>query len=239
MDQREALLFRGSPSRVSAVLELSHPLAPAITCRAVLPETGALPLHIRSLRSAAPAVSTLSFRLPNSTPPGSYRGNIELGEERVPIVVEVEPRASLRFLRSRLAFREEPGARTTAELMVCNRGNVGVVVPEEDKFCIFADDGLVQAMYSGLVEEDGDGKQRLDRIMDELAKAHGGLVRVRVIKGAGPVTPEEVRKLSVEFHFSHRLTGGHTYRGSWSVSGASLEVQIEVIGESDGKESGR
>jgi hypothetical protein len=239
MDRRETLHFRGSPSRVSAVLELSQPLAPAITCRAVLPETGALPVNIRSLRSAAPAVSTLSFRLPNSTPPGSYRGDVELGEERVPMVVEVEPRASLRFLCSRLVFREKPGAHTTAELMLCNRGNVAVAVPEEDKFCIFADDGLAQAMYSGLVEEDGDGKQRLDRIMDELAKAHGGLVRVRVIKGAGPVAPDEVRKLSVELHFSRRLNGGHMYRGTWSVSRASLDVQIEVIGESDGKESGR
>jgi hypothetical protein len=155
------------------------------------------------------------------------------------MVVEVEPRASLRFLRSRLAFREKPGARTTAELMLCNRGNVEVAVPEEDKFCIFADDGLAKAMYCGLVEEDGDGKQRLDRIMDELAKAHGGLVRVRTIKGAGPVAPEEVHELLVEFHFSHRLSGRHTYRGSWSVSGATLEVQIEVIGESDAKESGR
>jgi len=155
------------------------------------------------------------------------------------MVVEVEPRASLRFLRSRLAFREKPGARTTADLMLCNRGNVEVAIPEEEKFCIFADDGFAKAMYLGLVEEDGDGKQRLDRIMDELAKAHGGLVHVKVRKGAGPVAPEEVRNLSLEFHFSRRLKDGHTYRGSWSVSGASLDVQIEVIGEPGGEESGR
>lgn len=235
-NQAGPLRFRGAPNRLLATLELAEGFPPARVCRVVLPDAGTLPLMVREVRSAAPAVSTLSFRLPKSTPPGSYRGNVELGEKRIPVVIDVEPRASLRFIRSQITCREKPGARMTADLVLANRGNVEVTVPREDKFCIFADDGLTRAMYTGLVEENGDGRQRIDRIMDELAKAHGGLVRVTVMEGAGPLVPDEVRELAVEFHFSRRLIAEHTYRGTWSVSEASLEVEIDVVGGSNGKE---
>jgi hypothetical protein len=236
--QQGPLRFRGTPNRLLATLELRE-FPPAKVCRVVLPDAGSLPLSVRRLRSAEPIVSTLSFRLPKSTPPGSYEGNVELGGKRIPILVDVEPRASLRFIPSRVRCKEQPGARITAELTLLNRGNVEVTVPREDQFCVFANDGLMRAMYRGLVEEDGDGQQRIDRIMDELAKAHGGLVRVTVTEGAGPLAPEEVRDLTVNLHFSHRLIGGHTYGGTWSVSEASLEVEIEAVGESNGEEKGR
>lgn len=232
------LRFSGPPNRLLATLERPE-FPPARACRVVLPDTGSLPLSVRKLRSATPRISTLSFRLPRFTPPGRYEGNIELGEERIPVVIDVASRTSLRFLRSRIVCREKPGARITAELTLLNRGNVEVAVPREDTFCVFADDGIARAMYRGLVEEDGDGKQRLDRIIDELAKAHGGLVRTTVLEGSGPLAPEEVRELTVELHFSHRLAGGHTYRGTWQVSGASLDVEIEVVAESNREETGQ
>ncbi len=230
------LRFRGTPNRLLATLELPEKFPPPKVCRVVLPDTGTMPLMVRALRSTAPVVSTLSFRLPKSTPPGSYQGNVELGARRIPAVVEVEPRASLRFIRSKVTFRERPGARARAELVLVNRGNVDVTVPSEDSLCVFANDGLTRALYSGLVEEGGDGRQRIDRIMDEVAKAHGGLVRATVLEGAGCLAPEEVRELVVEFHFSHRLTAGHTYRGTWSIAESSLEVEVEVVGGPNGKE---
>ncbi len=232
------LRFSGTPNRLLATLERPE-FPPARACRVIFPDTASLPLSVRKLRSAGTRISTLSFRLPRSTPPGLYKGNIELGEERIPVVIDVESRTSLRFLRSRIVCREKPGARITAELTLLNRGNVEVTVPREDTFCVFANDGIARAMYRGLVEEEGDGKQRLDRIMDELAKAHGGLVRVTVIEGSGPLAPEEVRELTVELHFSHRLVAGHTYRGTWPVSAASLDVEIEVVAESNREEAGR
>jgi hypothetical protein len=237
--QRGPVRFKGPPNRLLATVELPEAFPTGKPCHVILANTDSLPLSVRRLRSAPPLVSTLSFRLPKSTPPGSYEGNVELGEKQIPVVVDVEPRVSSRFIRSRFACKERPGARTTAELVLLNRGNVEISVPREDTFCIFADDGLARAMYRGLVEEDGDGKQRIDRIMDELAKAHGGLVRVTVTEGSGPVAPEEVRELSVELHFSHRLVGGNTYRGTWSFSQASLEVEIEVVGELNREEKGQ
>ena len=227
-NEREPLRFTGAPTRLLATLELPEAFPPARVCRVTLPETGSLPLAVRRLRSTPPIVSALSFRLPKSTPPGSYEGNMDLGDERIPIVVDVESRSSLRFIHARFTHQGMPGAKIKTELMLFNRGNVDVTIPGEDTFCIFDDGGVARAFYLGLVEEDSLGRKRIDRIIDELAEAHGGLVRVTVTKGSGPLAPEELRKLEVELHFSRRLVRGHTYRGSWSVSGASLEVKIEV-----------
>jgi hypothetical protein len=222
------LRFKGAPTRMLATLELPEAFPPSQDCRVILPETGSLPLSVRPLRSTPPIVSTLSFRLPKSTPPGSYKGNMKLGDKRIPIVVDVESRSSLRFIRPKITHRGVAGARMSTELTLLNRGNVNETIPDEATFCVFDDGGVTIALYRGLVEEDSAGKQRIDRIMDELAKAHGGLVRVTVTKGSGRLAPEEVRELEVELHFSRRLIGGRTYRGTWSVSGASLEVEIEV-----------
>lgn len=227
-NEREPLRFRGAPTRVLATMELPEAVPPAHQCCVTLPETGSLPLVVRPLRSTPPIVSALTFRLPKSTPPGSYKGNIELGDMRIPIVVDVESRSSLRFIRPKITHKGLPGARMSTDLTLLNRGNVNETIPDEATFCVFEDDGVTRALYHGLVEEDSVGKQRIDRIMDELAKAHGGLVRLTVTKGSGRLAPEEVRELEVELHFSRRLTGGHTYRGTWSVAGASLEVEIEV-----------
>jgi hypothetical protein len=235
----EFLRFRGAPARLLATVDYAEQVPPASACRVKLPNNGSLPLSVRRLGSKEPAVSVMSFRLPQSTPPGTYKGSVALGERQIPIEVEVEPRTSLRFIRAEFVHTVKPGGKVSTELVLMNRGNVDVEIPREDKFCVFDDSGIARALYQGLVEEDGAGEHRINRIMDELAKAHGGLVRVTVTEGSGRLAPEEVRELTVEFLFSRRLIGGHTYRGTWPVSEASLDVKVEVRGESEGKEKGR
>jgi hypothetical protein len=234
-DKREPLRFKGGPSRVLATMELAEGLPSSQACRVVLAEMGSLPLTVRPLSSKARTVSTLSFRLPKSTAPGSYKGSIEIGDQCIPIEVDVESRSSLRFIHPKFTHKGPPGAKASAELMLLNRGNVSVALPDKDTFCVFEDGGLARAFFRGLVEEDSDGPRRIDRILDELAKAHGGLVRVTINKGAGRLAPEEVRELQVDLHFSRKLIGGHTYRGTWCIADASLEVVIEVEKSAAGK----
>lgn len=232
----EIFRFRGTPSRLLTAVEYAGKVPPPQSCRVTLAGRTALPLFVRRLRSEEPLMSVMSFRLPKSTPPGIYQGRVELGEQQIPIEVEVEPRTILRFLRPALFRRIKRGARITEELVLVNRGNVTIEIPKEDRFCVFDESGVARAIYRGLVEEDGDGEQRIDRVMDELAKSHGGLVRVTVSEGWGALAPEEVRTLKVEFHFSGRLIANRTYRGTWSVSEASLDVKVEVTRESEGEE---
>lgn len=236
-DARQTLRFRGAPTRLSALLELPEALGPANGCRVTLADGNWLPLNVRRHRSKAPMISTLSFRLPRSTPPGSYQGSAELGGKQVPITVDVEPRRRLRFIPSKLVYRGESGTGFSDEVILLNLGNVDVEIPAQDTFCVFDSSGVAQAFYRGLAEENAAGRSRIDRVMDELAKSHGGLVRVTLSRGSGRLAVEEARELGVDLNFSHRLSAGHTYRGTWQVAEASLEIEIELVGNAAGEET--
>jgi hypothetical protein len=49
------------------------------------------------------------------------------------------------------------------------------------------------------------------------------------------LAPEEVRELEIDLHFPRKVMSGKTYRGTWSISGADLEVVIEIAGRSEAK----
>jgi hypothetical protein len=224
--ERSPLRFKGAPTRLTAVL--ASPQGAALKAgRLVLPDREALPLTIR-VQSTSPKFSVLSFRLPKSTRPGSYEGSAEVGGTEIPIVVDVEARPRLRFYPPRVALHGAPGARLRAELTVLNLGNVDATFEPESTFCIFDNRGVDRAFYEALTEREVDGKRRIDRVMDELAESHGGLVRAVVLEGAGPLSPEAAREVIVEFQFSHRMRSGQTYRGAWVISESSVEVEIKV-----------
>lgn len=227
---RHTLRFRGAPTRLLALLDLPEALVSANNACKVTLDGKWLPLSVRRLRCKEPTFSTLSFRLPMSTPPGSYRGSADLGGKQIPIMVDVEPRSCLRFMPSKLVYRGKSGTGFSDEVILLNLGNVEVEIPAKDTFCLFDSSGVARAFYRGLTEENPTEKGRIDRVMDELAKSHGGLMRVTVSKGAGRLAVEEARELAFDLHFSRRLSAGHTYRGTWQVAEASLEVEIELAG---------
>ncbi len=225
--------FKGSPTRLMATLAAPEGLS--MTGHVVLADKQPLPLTIRRVASTTPVLSLLSFRLPKSTSPGHYKGSAEVGGKIIPIVVDVEARSRLRFVPPSVSFRGASGALLETEITVLNLGNVDAIIHPESTFCIFDNHGVDQALYEALTTKEVEGKRRIDRVMDELAQSHGGLVRVAVQHGAGKLAPETSRDLVVEFQFSHRIRSGRTYRGAWFISETSLEVAIEVTtGDSKG-----
>jgi hypothetical protein len=231
--ERSPLRFKGAPTRLLATLAAQEgfAVAPGGSARAghvVFSDKSPLPLNIRPMQTTNPPLSLLSFRLPKSTRPGHYEGSAEVGGKRIPIVVDVEARPRLRFLPPKVSFRGAPGARLRAEVTVLNLGNVDATVEPESTFCIFDSRGIDQALYEALTAKETDGKRRIDRVMDELAESHGGLVRAVVLEGAGVLPPEAARELVMEFQFSHRMRARQTYRGAWSVSETSLEVEMKA-----------
>ena len=224
--ERNPLRFKGAPTRLTAVVA-SPQVAALKAGRLVLPDREALPLTIR-VQSSSPKFSVLSFRLPKSTRPGSYEGSAEVGGDQIPVVIDVEARSRLRFYPPRVALHGAPGARLRAELTVLNLGNVDATFEPESTFCIFDNRGVDRAFFEALTERELDGKRRIDRVMDELAESHGGLVRAVVLEGAGSLSPEEAREVIVEFQFSHKMRSGQTYRGAWVISESSVEVEIKA-----------
>jgi hypothetical protein len=225
--ERNKLHFKGAPSRMTAILASSK-AATAKGGRLVLSDREPLPLTVR-IQPTSPAIALLSFRLPKSTRPGSYVGSAEVGGIQMPVVIDVEARPRLRFYPPKVALHGAQGARLRVELTVVNLGNVDATFEKESTFCIFDNRGVDAAFYQALTEKEIDGRRRIDRVMDELAESHGGLVRAVILEGAGQLAPEETRDLVVEFQFSHRMRPGQTYRGAWTISDSALEVEIRAI----------
>jgi len=224
--ERNPLRFKGAPSRMTAILASPH-AANQKAGRLVLSDREPLPLTVR-VQPTSPAIAVLSFRLPKSTRPGSYVGSAEIGETQIPVVIDVEARPRLRFYPPKVASHGTPGARVRVELTVVNQGNVDATFDQESTFCIFDNRGVDVAFYQALTAKEIDGRQRIDRVMDELAESHGGLVRALVLEGAGQLAPDTARDLIVEFQFSARIRPGRTYRGAWTISESVLEVEIKT-----------
>jgi hypothetical protein len=228
--------FTGAPTRMTAMFPAMQGATRSGVV--VMADGEPLPLTIRRMHSATTSPALLSFRLPKSTRPGSYAGSAEVGEARISVVIDVEARPRVKFLPSKVAFRAGPGARVEAQVTVVNLGNTEVAVEAKSSFCVFDSHGVEHAFYAALTEEKADGRERIDRVMDELAESHGGMVRAVVVKGAGKLDPEECRELTVEFQFARRLRGGQTYVGQWLVGRSGLEVEIEAVGVGEDKDGG-
>jgi hypothetical protein len=224
--ERNQLRFKGAPPRMTAILASPKAVTEKVG-RLVLSDREPLPLTVR-VQPTSPAIAVLSFHLPKSTKPGSYVGSAEVGGTKIPVVIDVEARPRLRFYPPKVAPHVAPGARLRVELTVVNLGNVDATFDKESTFCIFDNRGVDVAFYQALTEKELDGKRRIDRVMDQLAESHGGLVRAVVLEGAGQLAPEMARDLIVEFQFSHRIRPGHTYRGAWTTSESALEVEIKT-----------
>jgi hypothetical protein len=225
--EQRPLRFKGAPARLTAIIIASPQGAAAKAGRLVLSGRESLPLTIR-VQSTSPTFAVLSFRLPKSTRPGSYVGSAEVGGAQIPVVIDVEARPRLRFYPPKVALQGAPGARLQVELTVLNMGNVDATFEPESTFCIFDDRGVDRAFYDALTEREVDGRRRIDRVMDEIAESHGGLVRAVVLRGAGRLAPEAAREVIIEFQFSHRMRPGQTYRGAWMISESTLEVEIKA-----------
>jgi len=183
---------------------------------------------IREIDSAAPGVSLLRIKLPISTPPGVYKGMIQVGDEEFPIEVDVEPRPRLRLFPRSLKSGAAPGSVVSTNLTVLNTGNFVVNLQEEYRFCVFELGGIDRAFFLALASDQTTGERRIDRLANELAASHGGRVRLKIESGSGAIAPGEVRELRIAMRLSDRLRPGQTYSGTWKVENTSLAIELRV-----------
>jgi hypothetical protein len=185
-------------------------------------------LSVRPMVSAPQKYSLLKLRISKSTPPGTYLGGVALEDREVPVVIDVEPREDLRFIPTSLSIAVTPGRTVEAEITIVNTGNVGLDLRNEHTFCVFDTSGIDQAFFVALTDQNMNGGQRLERLMDELSVSHGGLVRLR-LKGGTMIPPGEAKKIQMALECSHRLRPGHTYSGAWSLRNFQYSIQLTVI----------
>jgi hypothetical protein len=219
----EQLAFRGRPHRLEALVGDVSAEEEAV---AILEGVAAPRVILRPVVRGGTTVQ-VRLKLPATTPPGSYRGFVRIGEREYPAAVEVEPHVRARSHPSRLAVEATAGSEAVVDVVVANEGNVPFTVPPRSSFCLFGGDGIHHALWSALTSDPPEGKQRLDVLLDDLADSHGGLVDVRT-RATGAIEPGAARSVALTLTFSDRLRAGHDYTGTWEPDGLRLPVGVSV-----------
>ena len=177
--------------------------------------------------------SRLHLSLPQSTPPGIYKGSAEFGGKAYPVEVQVEPYYNLALSPRQLIVSAKPGEKVHVDLVLANSGNVVCDIGKTYVFGLYDIHGADSAIGAAFRQTESTGEKRADRLVEALSEGHGGMVRIQVEEGSGPIAPGEVRPLRLNLHFPGGLKPGHTYSGTLPIENLRYYTKVRVIG--DGK----
>jgi hypothetical protein len=226
----EAVHFRGWPDRLTGAVELptSGPISLAVTLDLPDESSTPAPLYAQPMDPPVGKESWIRLSLPTTTPPGAYRGTIQVGDQKHAATFEVESRIRLRLIPGSLLLRGRPGARVTARLTLVNSGNVAFEVKRVHAFGVSEIDGLERAFGETFRAKVPAGERLIDHFANKLAEAHGGLVRVQIAKGVGGLAPADSRQLEAVFKLPDRMRPGRNYAGTWPLDNVRYGVQIDT-----------
>jgi hypothetical protein len=236
------LSFRGTPILIEGLVpfEYRHILGGAavrVSLAGRDKKGGPEPLNVQTLPSG-PA-TLVRFSVSENTPAGSYTGELQAGESRFPMVVEIEGRRQLQVTPSRFSLVASPGTQVTVDIAAVNGGNVPVEIAEAGGFGLFDVQGADRAIGEALRSDEAaslKGERRVDRLIEHFANEHGGLVRVQFREGAGLLAPGEFRALKVLLRMPDGIKPGRAYSGTWPVGNLRLSVYVDVPGYVESKE---
>ena len=161
----ETVHIRGTPPNLSSVLRLSQPVPGPVPVSLDLPKKALEVAPLSALVSPLgdDGVTCIHLQLPRTTPPGTYRGTLEIEAQRKLLVVEVEPRTRIRILPKRATIQSQPGKRAELKLTLINLGNVTFEVPKASGFGLYHKEGVDLAIGSAFLTELGENERRIDQ----------------------------------------------------------------------------
>jgi hypothetical protein len=175
------------------------------------------------------SVSLVGLRLvlPDTTPPGSYRGTLRHGKREIPVQAEVAADAALALLPGAITVAGAAGATVEVALTAVNTGNLPVALPERQEVGLFTTQGLDRALGRTLTGKAERGLERFDSFGSALADEHGGTMTVS-LPGGVTIEPGETRELAPSLALPGGLRGEATYFGFWMAGGSRVQIEVEV-----------
>lgn len=173
----------------------------------------------------------LRVTLPQETPPGVYDAILRTDEEQRPARVEVDAAPLLHVVPEQLRIDAHNGDLVGADVTMLNQGNVPVALRSLQAVGIFMSGGIERALRRAYVQQLRKDQRRVDVIADSLADAHGGLLKIKLEKGAGAIQPGEVRELHLVIHVPTGLDSGAMYGGNWELPGLVYPISVQMAGD--------
>ncbi len=222
----EGITLAGPPRKVTAVVRLVAPPGAVMSVELLI--AGKPVIYRASVRRFGEGTSEIRLRLPRDTPPGIYVGEAVLGDEELPITVEVEAAGKLRVRPKQTLLSAEAGSRAEFVVVVLNSGNVSVDIPKAGVFDLDDTEDQDRAWGRTLRAKLPEGEHRIDRFFEEIRGSHGGEARVAVRTGGGRLDPGESSELSCLLDVPVTVQVGRSYLGAWQIANASQLIVVEV-----------
>jgi hypothetical protein len=181
-----------------------------------------------SARVVSPGIVRVKLRFARYVPPGTYVGRVRLKDEEHEFVAAVAPIPYIRISPSFLSLAGVANGEDSARLTLANGGNATFIIRPAYAFGVFQQGGVEEALGKSYREQGKPGERWIDRLGDNLSKAHGGLVRVKVEQGEGPLQPGELRELQLKFRFPDNLHLNRIYDGKLEFDSFICPVRIDV-----------
>lgn len=231
-DTVAVLNFHGEPDDLEGVIQIpfDEVVAGPLLLELKAPTVEA-PITLQA-EAASLSLTWLRFELPEVTPPGTYKGTVNIVSRNYQVIVEITPHISLLLLPTHLSLDVRPGDKVTARLTVANIGNVSVEIPRVHAFGLFDVEGLEKGIRTAFTSTSVKGQTRLNQLVEGLAQGHGGLVRLLMREGAGGLEPGESRTLLLELSIPKRLNPGRVYGGTWPLANLNYSINIRALANS-------
>ena len=132
----EPINFYGTPRQLTGVVPLANTGEQSTRLTAIQLEnaelhapSGAIMTEIpvrRQLEPGEQVSAPLSVAVDHRTPPGTYRAEFVLGDQRQPVIFHIAEVIKLKVVPERLVIGNNPGSKVLKTLFVTNLGNVNI-----------------------------------------------------------------------------------------------------------------
>lgn len=255
----EPIVLMGHPEVLQGDLNLKNPLDEKIKLRdmrlrQVIPEEvdekDKKPIQPKSqklrtvlLRPGQQRRLRLTMGLEPNTPPGEYRGEIEVAGRTQPVVLHVTEKVDIRIAPQSVVVENLSGESVKKRIVVSNRGNVPITIGEIG--AVPLDDEQLQcrtlrAAAAAVGDEIKTFQEYLAIILYQakVVMEHSGALRVRNLSGTTVVNPGEIKPIDLEIRVPEGLDKRSRFRGVVALYTANLEFLIVPASGSQAKRNG-
>jgi hypothetical protein len=246
----EPIVFFGQPDGLQGEISLRNPGEQKVVLRSAR-------LHSEALTQALTATTTkgkqapiaieqtistvvlrpgqgqrmpVSIALNAHTPPGEYRGEIEVAGRTRPAVFYVTEMLALEVSPPRFVIENRPGERVSKQIIVSNIGNVPITIGEFGPITL--DDELLQCITGRAAVAHADELETLDQYYVELLRQNKrvlesqGFLRVHNATGVVTIQPGEIRQIDLEIRVPEKLGKRSRYFGSIAIYTANVDFIV-------------
>jgi competence ComEA-like helix-hairpin-helix protein len=174
----------------------------------------------------------VSFALDSRTPPGVYETTLILGEEQIPIILQVAETLDVDIVPRKFILTNAPGSTITKTVSVTNRGNLAVelgnvgavVLAERNQVCTVLRNSVKRFQETGVDDA-------VNILADELEKSfeRSGTLRIRTKNQPITVLPGETVIVELEISLPSSLRKSRLYHGQYKLYNASMTIELQPV----------